>query len=142
MLFVNRDVARRLELAQAWRSVGHAQAYQMLHPEASVQVKRAGSSFAVFEKPGSPLNRCTGLGFDESVSEHDVEQVEQFYRQQHAQPDQPLPAGRPCTAGDPAKAQLSVGTVLQRAGAYSARCGRACRNTAWHLHPACGSGDR
>jgi GNAT superfamily N-acetyltransferase len=84
MLFVNRDVARRLEQAQAWRSVGHAQAYQMLHPEASVQVKRAGSSFAVFEKPGSPLNRCTGLGFDESVSEHDIEQVEQFYRQQHA----------------------------------------------------------
>jgi GNAT superfamily N-acetyltransferase len=81
---VNRDVARCLELAQVWRSVGHAQAYQMLHSEASVQVKRAGSSFAIFEKPGSPLNRCTGLGFDESVSEHDVEQVEQFYHQQQA----------------------------------------------------------
>jgi GNAT superfamily N-acetyltransferase len=81
MLIVDHDLARRLEMAQSFRSVCHAQAYQELHPEADVQIEPVGGGYAVFEKPGSPLNRCTGLGFEGSVVLADIDKVEQFYNQ-------------------------------------------------------------
>jgi GNAT superfamily N-acetyltransferase len=81
MLIVNHDLARRLEMAQSFRSVCHAEAYQELHPEASVQIEPVGAAFAIFEKPGSPLNRCTGLGFEGPVVSADLEKIEQFYNQ-------------------------------------------------------------
>jgi GNAT superfamily N-acetyltransferase len=80
LLFIDQDVARRLEFAQAWRSVCHAQAYQTLNPEAKVRIEPVGVGYAVFETLGSPLNRCTGLGFDGTVAETDIEFVEQFYQ--------------------------------------------------------------
>jgi GNAT superfamily N-acetyltransferase len=83
MLFVDQEVAQRIELCHNWRSAQHARAYQALHPEAGVQIEQVGSGFAIFEKPDSPINRCGGLGFDGPVSLADIEAVEAFYKSHH-----------------------------------------------------------
>ncbi|MEN4040923.1 MAG: GNAT family N-acetyltransferase [Anaerolineaceae bacterium] len=80
MLFVDQELARRLELCHTWRSVNHARAYQQLHPAAHVKIEAAGPGFAIYEKPASPLNRCSGLGMDGPVDAATIDFVEAFYQ--------------------------------------------------------------
>ncbi|HSV85037.1 MAG TPA: GNAT family N-acetyltransferase [Levilinea sp.] len=83
MYFVDQVLARRLEMGHTWRSVHHARAYQHMHPDARVKIEAAGPGFAIFEKPGSPLNRCSGLGMDGPVDAATIDFVEVFYRACH-----------------------------------------------------------
>jgi GNAT superfamily N-acetyltransferase len=79
MPFIDPPLARRLELAHAWRGVNYAQARQKLHPESPIQVAPVGSGYAIFTGDASPMNRAVGLGMGIPVNPDDLEFIERFY---------------------------------------------------------------
>jgi GNAT superfamily N-acetyltransferase len=83
MFFIDHDTARRLEMGHTWRSIHHARAYQSIHPGAGVEIMSLGSGYAIFEKPGSPVNRCSGLGLNGPVFRDEIQQAEAFFRAHH-----------------------------------------------------------
>ncbi len=84
--FVNQDLARRLEMASAWRSVGYARAIDSLWLEQKVAVEAVGRGFAVYTGPAFPVNRAIGLGLSGPVCEDDLARIEEFYRSRSAAP--------------------------------------------------------
>lgn len=84
--FVNRDLARRLEVASAWRSVRYARAIDRLWLEQKVAVEAVGEGYAVYTGPTFPVNRAGGLGLNGPVCEDDLARIEEFYRSRCAAP--------------------------------------------------------
>lgn len=79
MLFVDLALARRLELAHAWRGVHYARAQRALHPDVQIGVERVAGGYAIYAGDGSPLNRAVGLGLHGPVTRTDLDSIEQFY---------------------------------------------------------------
>jgi len=79
MLFVDLALARRLELAHAWRGVEYARAQGRLHPDVPVRIEPVAGGYAIYAGAGSPLNRAVCLGLSEPVTRTNLEFVEQFY---------------------------------------------------------------
>jgi len=84
--FVDRDLARRLETASAWRSVRYARTIDGLWREQKVAVEAVGGGYAVFTGPAFPVNRAGGLGLNGPVSADDLARIEEFYRSRCAPP--------------------------------------------------------
>jgi len=80
MHIVDVDLARRLELTQAWRGVNYARALHKLKPEIKVKVEPVGGGFMIFAGKDSPLNRAVGLGFQGPVPPPILDEVESFYQ--------------------------------------------------------------
>ncbi len=80
MPFVDLALARRLEMAQAWRGVRYARAHQELHPELPVRAEPLAGGYLIYTGDGMPLNRAIGLGVHGPVTPADLDLVEQFYR--------------------------------------------------------------
>ncbi len=85
-LFVTPALARRLELASAWRAVNYAAAYRRLHPPAACASQPVGSGWAVFISPTSPVNKAAGLGLDGPPTRADLQALEDFFRSRGARP--------------------------------------------------------
>jgi GNAT superfamily N-acetyltransferase len=96
MFIVDSALARRLEIASAWRGVEYARAVQRLHPDLGVAVEPVAGGYAIYTGPAFPVNRASGLGLHGSVSRSDLERVEQFYRSRSA-----LPSVDVCPLADP-----------------------------------------
>jgi GNAT superfamily N-acetyltransferase len=86
MLSVDLDLARRLEIAYAWRGIHYAQARGRLRPEVEIAVQSVGGGYAIDAGRGSPVNRAMGLGLHGPVDGTDLASVEQFYGQRGAVP--------------------------------------------------------
>jgi len=86
MLFVDLALARRLELAHAWRGVEYARAQGRLHPDVRIRVERVAGGYAIYAGDGSPLNRAIGLGLHGPVVKTDLQSIEQFYASCSAPP--------------------------------------------------------
>jgi GNAT superfamily N-acetyltransferase len=86
MLFVDSALARRLEIAAAWRGIEYARAVEVLHLHLDTDVEPVAGGYAIYAGPSSPVNRAAGLGLDGPVSSADLERVEQFYRRRRATP--------------------------------------------------------
>ena len=86
MFFVDLDLARRLEMAQAWRGVHYANAQLALRPETHSTVEAVAGGFALYAGEGSPLNKAVGLGMYRPVTQADLDHVERFYRSRNAAP--------------------------------------------------------
>ncbi len=86
MPFVNLALARRLELAQAWRGVRYARAHQELHPALSVGADPLAGGYLIYTGDGMPINRAVGLGGCGPVGAAELDLVEQFYRRRHLPP--------------------------------------------------------
>lgn len=84
--FVSPGLARRLELANAWRAVNYAAAYQRLHPQAACASQTLGGGYAVFISPTSPVNKAAGLGLDGPPERADLQALEDFFRSRGARP--------------------------------------------------------
>ena len=96
MLFVDLALARRLELAHAWRGVHYARAQRTLHPDVQTRVERVAGGYAIYAGYDSPLNKAVGLGLQGPVVKTDLESVEQFYHRYSAPPRVDL-----CPVADP-----------------------------------------
>jgi GNAT superfamily N-acetyltransferase len=86
MFFVDPDLARRLEMAQAWRGVHYANAQLALRPETHSTVEAVAGGFAIYAGEGSPLNKAVGLGMHDPVTQADLDHIERFYRSRNAAP--------------------------------------------------------
>lgn len=86
LLFVDRDLARRLEASYAWRSLRYAQAVRGLWQEQKVGVEAVGGGYAVYTGSAFPVNHACGLGMNGPVGEDDVARIEEFYRSRCAAP--------------------------------------------------------
>jgi hypothetical protein len=101
MLFADLALARRLELAHAWRGVHYARAQRTLHPDFPIRVERVAGGYAIYAGYNSPLNRAVGLGLSGPVVKTDLESIEQFYHSCSAPPRVDL-----CPLADPSLLHL------------------------------------
>jgi GNAT superfamily N-acetyltransferase len=86
VLFVDQALARRLEMAQAWRGVRYARAHQELHPALPVRTDPLAGGHLIYTGDGMPLNRAIGLGVHGPVTPADLDLAEQFYRRRNLPP--------------------------------------------------------
>jgi GNAT superfamily N-acetyltransferase len=77
---LNRELARRIELAEAHAAVGGAETMRRLRPESGAAVEQIAGGFAIFCGPNSPTTQAVGMGLDGPVSEEEFERLENFYR--------------------------------------------------------------
>ncbi|MCU0522101.1 MAG: GNAT family N-acetyltransferase [Anaerolineae bacterium] len=73
------DIARRLDLAEAWSDVTHATAQARLYPETGAASLPVAGGHAVYCGQPSPLNRACGLGMSGPVTTADLDALEDFY---------------------------------------------------------------
>ena len=95
------ELARRLEMAHAWRGMEYARTQATLHPDWPVAVRAIAGGLAIHVCPGSPVNKVTGLGMHGLIHTADWRQVEEFYQQNHASPRVDL-----CPLADPSLLEL------------------------------------
>jgi GNAT superfamily N-acetyltransferase len=78
-VYLRAAEARRMEAAEEYGALRHAQAMQRLHPEWGVAWEQFGGGHLVFVAPQSPVGRAHGLGFNGNVTAHEIEHIENFY---------------------------------------------------------------
>jgi GNAT superfamily N-acetyltransferase len=100
-MFVGLALARRLEMAHAWRSVKYARAQLVWQPETHSTVKAVAGGFAIYAGGGSPANRAVGLGLHGPITQADLDLVHEFYGRLHAAPRLDL-----CPLADPSLLNL------------------------------------
>jgi len=81
--FLDLALARRLEMAQAWRGVRYARAHQELHPALPVGVEPLAGGYLIYTGDSMPINRAVGLGVHGPVTPADLDLAEQFYRRRY-----------------------------------------------------------
>lgn len=79
-LFLNLQLARRIETAEAQAAVECAEALQRFRPGSDAAVRRLAGGFAVYCGPGSPITQAIGMGLDGPVSAEEFDRIEEFYR--------------------------------------------------------------
>lgn len=82
--FVDPRLAARLEATQAWRAVHYAEANQaQSHATDGARLTVAGAP-VIYGGAGIPVNRAIGLGMHGAVTAADLDAVENFYTERHA----------------------------------------------------------
>jgi GNAT superfamily N-acetyltransferase len=79
MRFMDIELARRVEMAEAHAARACAEALQQLHPELGVAIEKIAGGSAVFGGIGSPITQAIGVGLNGTPSEAELEQLEEFY---------------------------------------------------------------
>jgi GNAT superfamily N-acetyltransferase len=79
MIFLTSADARRMEAAEEYGALRHAQATHKENPASGVAWEAFGGGHLVFIAQDSPIGRAHGLGFSGQVTTADIEHVEQFY---------------------------------------------------------------
>jgi GNAT superfamily N-acetyltransferase len=76
MVFVNIELARRLEAIETWCAAEYGRARLAMHPDSDTSVVSVAGGVACFLGPGSPLNESRGLGMLGPVSSDDLDAME------------------------------------------------------------------
>lgn len=79
MCFVNIELARRVEMAEAHAARACAEVFQRLRPELGVAIEGVASGSAVFGGIGSPITQAIGVGLYGTPSEAELERLEEFF---------------------------------------------------------------
>lgn len=79
MQFVDLDLARKLEAAEAEGAVACVEALRRLRPKARAAVEQIGGGTAVFAGIQSPVTQAIGIGLEGPVPEAEVKRLERFY---------------------------------------------------------------
>lgn len=111
MPYIDRLVAARLELANAWRGVCYASAVAHLWSARGAEILAVAGAYAVFGGAAAPVNHVMGLGALEPVAPEDWARIAHYYRR-HGVPAQV----NVCPLGDP-----SVMAGLAREGYVPSR---------------------
>jgi hypothetical protein len=74
------ELARRIELAEAYAAVNCATAVEQLPSGGHTAVECIAGGFAIYCGAGSPVTQAVGLGLDGAVSEEDFDRLEEFHR--------------------------------------------------------------
>jgi len=79
MEFVDLNLARRLEMAEAHACRACAEAFYQQHPEFPVAVEEIAGGFAVFAGVDSPVTQAIGVGLHGDVSDADLDRLQDFF---------------------------------------------------------------
>jgi GNAT superfamily N-acetyltransferase len=79
MEFVDLNLARRLEMAEAHACRECAEAFQRQHPEFPVAVEEIAGGFVVFAGVDSPVTQAIGVGLHGAVSDFDLDRLQDFF---------------------------------------------------------------
>jgi GNAT superfamily N-acetyltransferase len=84
MQFVDKAFARRLESCEEMPQVLYARVFQQTRPEIGAAEEEICGGHMVFAGLGSPIGRATGVGLSQPLTSHDLDRIEQFYRERGA----------------------------------------------------------
>ncbi len=84
MQFVNLELARRVEFAEAAACRECAEAFHALHPEFPVAVAEIGGGVACFAGPESPVTQAIGFGLNGKVEDADFDRLGEFFHSRNA----------------------------------------------------------
>jgi GNAT superfamily N-acetyltransferase len=79
MEFVDLNLARRLEMAEAQACRACAEAFHQQHPEFAVAVEEIAGGFAVFAGVDSPVTQAIGVGLHGDVRDADLDRLQDFF---------------------------------------------------------------
>ena len=84
MLLSDLALSRRLERAEGFACVQHAEARRRLHPESGAEWMECGGAYAVFDGVDSPVTQTFGLGIFEELTTATLEKIEAFFNERGA----------------------------------------------------------
>ena len=84
MDFVDLDLARRMEMAEAHACRACAESFQQQHPDFPVAVQEIAGGFAVFAGVDSPVTQAIGVGLHGDVSDSDLDRLRDFFHSRGA----------------------------------------------------------
>jgi hypothetical protein len=84
MQFMNLELARRVENAEATGCRECADASQKLHPEFPFAIERIAGGVAVFAGPDSPITQAIGIGINGPVEDSDLNRLGDFFQSRNA----------------------------------------------------------
>jgi GNAT superfamily N-acetyltransferase len=84
MRFIDIDLARRVEMAEANAGRECAEAFHRLHPEFPVAVQEIAGGTAVFAGTDSPVTQAIGVGLNGPVAEDELDALGEFFRSRNA----------------------------------------------------------
>jgi hypothetical protein len=79
-LFLDLELARRIEMAECHAAVDTVQALERVRPERGAAAESIAGGFAIFAGANSPVTQAVGIGLHGMVSEEDFNRLEAFYR--------------------------------------------------------------
>jgi GNAT superfamily N-acetyltransferase len=79
-LFLDLELARRIEMAECHAAMETAQTLERVRPESGAAVEGIAGGFAIFAGANSPVTQAVGIGLHGTVSEEDFNRLEAFYR--------------------------------------------------------------
>jgi hypothetical protein len=79
MRFMDLDLARRVEMAEADAGRACAEGLRRLRPEIGVAIESIGGGIAVFAGGDSPVTQAIGCGLNGEVTEFELDHMEEFY---------------------------------------------------------------
>lgn len=84
MKFIDIDLARRVEMAEANAALSCAEAFGKFHPELPVSVEHIGGGIAMFAGVDSPVTQAIGFGLNGEVSDADLDRLTDFFHSRGA----------------------------------------------------------
>lgn len=79
MRFMDLQLAKRAEMAEADAGRACAEALRNLRPEIPVAIEQVAGGIALFAGVGSPVTQAIGVGMDEPVAEAELDRLEDFF---------------------------------------------------------------
>jgi hypothetical protein len=79
-LFLDLDLARRIEMAESHAAVDTVQALERVRPESGAAAESIAGGFAIYAGANSPVTQAVGMGLNGAVSEEEFNRLETFYR--------------------------------------------------------------
>ncbi len=84
MIFSNRDLAQKLESAEARSNVDFVKARAEMSPESGAAWMEAAGAYAMFDGIESPSTQSLGLGVFDEVTNRDLDKIEAFFKERGA----------------------------------------------------------
>jgi len=84
MIFSDRELSRRLERTEARSNVDFVKARAEMFPSSGAEWMEAAGAYAMFDGIESPLTQTFGLGIFDEVTNHDLNEIEAFFKERGA----------------------------------------------------------
>lgn len=79
MEFMDLNLARRMEMAEARACRGGAESFHIMHPDFPVAAEEIAGGYAVFAGVDSPVTQAIGVGLDGEVPDSELDRLENFF---------------------------------------------------------------
>lgn len=84
MIFSDKDLAQKIEHAEAYGNINFVKARAKLFPESGAEWIKAGGVFAMFDGLESPCTQTFGLGIFEEATHAALDKIEAFFKERGA----------------------------------------------------------